>query len=501
MAQRTKKGFISVVITVEMCPIRFDKEKDYKAKLTKEIVITINALLNSGGGTLELLYKSNPVRKQIDDCIKCMEQKIENQMGSEHFLLLVEFEAVSQGIHIRIGKARRLFVLNYNMYFPTKSQVKAISPSASIASVVAMISKSNKTVEATLTPGYEYDFVKDKQVKQDEDTNLQWKSLKSASSKCVTLADRITNPKNKLSCYVSAFGNCKGGHIYYGINDDGIVEGENVTDQDKITENVEKAMEKLVWPMSSGPRRGKEWEIFFVPVKDDSGKAITSTFIIVVAVAYCPGGVFTDFPEGYHIVDGKVEKMKVEDWKKYFPGPSQAISAKIPRLTWSSKKNKRVYQVYTTKLVQFRNDKKTEEFDTFCDLASKKYAATCASLVATAERAAIACKNNEFETIESLIDGFSKQLYTSDAKDVSFFEVRLLCMKSRVERAKKNFATSYEIAKDGLQQLQNIQPDFLSVWFYIHAAAVATILSTKETDHEKYLELLLVKVKRISKKR
>jgi predicted HTH transcriptional regulator len=42
----------------------------------------------------------------------------------------------------------------------------------------------------------------------------------------VSLADRMVSKHIRFACYVSAFANHRGGHIYYGVKDDGSVEGE-----------------------------------------------------------------------------------------------------------------------------------------------------------------------------------------------------------------------------------------------------------------------------------
>ena len=37
-----------------------------------------------------------------------------------------------------------------------------------------------------------------------------------------------------------------GGHIYYGVNDDGVVKGEFVKDKERIIEKVSKAINKTL---------------------------------------------------------------------------------------------------------------------------------------------------------------------------------------------------------------------------------------------------------------
>ena len=490
---------ITTAISLEICPVKLSNstEKGYKESTTKEIIMIVNALLNSGGGTLEMIYKSTPLRKQIDDSVRVIEQKIGDLVGTVGLVSNIEFEVLSGKILLNVKKVEGLFVVNYNLYLPTKCQVRLIQPSEPVAKVKSVINRVDKPIKERhlLTPGaYCEDFVLNEKVTCDEGITIQWKSLKSESSKKVNLPDRITGKSNKLPCYISAFANHSGGHIYYGINDDGIVEGEIVTEkhQTDITRKVAKTFEKMIWPRHCNKQqlKGKQWDIFFVPVKDSKKHPIASVFVIVVAIARCHGGVFTDEPESYHIVDGKVEMVNFADVQNYFGDSSGAQSELIPseiqRVPWSSKENKRIYQALTTKLVQFRNDKKSQEFKTLCQLAVSKYPKSCATLVCTAEEAAIACKNNEFKTAKSLLSEFLGTLNQSTVNDVSFFEVRGLCLKSRIERAEGKFEDSYSTVKDGLQKMQLVPADFLTVWFYIHAAAVANILSSKEEDPQRY---------------
>ena len=105
---------------------------------------------------------------------------------------------------------------------------------------------------------------------------------------------------------ISSFANHRGGHVYCGINDkDGVVEGEEISDKNIIEKKVEKAVNKMIWPEEIGqPKRGEHREIFFEPVLDENCKAISSIFVIVIYIAPCLGGVFTEEPECYEMVEG-----------------------------------------------------------------------------------------------------------------------------------------------------------------------------------------------------
>ena len=74
----------------------------------------------------------------------------------------------------------------------------------------------------------------------------------------------------------------------------------------------------MLWPektkqeMEKGER---PWSVEFVPVKDEVGKDIPDTWLILITVKRCPGGVFVEEPESYYIVDGKVVRMPFPVWK------------------------------------------------------------------------------------------------------------------------------------------------------------------------------------------
>lgn len=85
MAQSSSTDIrIKTAISLEICPVRLvnSTEKSYKESITKEIIIIVNALMNSGGGTLEMIYKSTPLRKQIDDSVRIIEQKVGDLIGT-----------------------------------------------------------------------------------------------------------------------------------------------------------------------------------------------------------------------------------------------------------------------------------------------------------------------------------------------------------------------------------------------------------------------------------
>ena len=83
----------------------------------------------------------------------------------------------------------------------------------------------------------------------------------------------------------------------------------------------------MIWPEQ--PKRKVHWEIFFEPVLDRNSAPIPSTFVIVIYIAPCLGGVFTESPECYEMVTEKVEKMSFITWKERISQPVQLFHPPI----------------------------------------------------------------------------------------------------------------------------------------------------------------------------
>ena len=464
------------------------------ADLTEVIINSVNALLNSYGGILELIYKTKPTKKELDNFCRMIDQKISGFVDIETRTnkIVCEMSPSTQEIVYRVIQMEfGLYTLNYGLFLPTKYQVNAVPPTVSLESVRRILEKPKGQNETKLN-SYLRDFVFNQNADVDEDVNVQCKLLKSEGSKRVSLADRMTNKANKLTCYVSAFANHIGGHIYYGIDDDRVVKGQIVEGADemkRITGKVEKTINKMIWPKRCGERkRGKEWDIFFEAVKE----AIPSTYVIVIAVARCPGGVFAEEPKSYFIsVDGKVVRMDFSSWTQrclagISGGQLEAVPSHVQRVPWSSPKNRIVFQRIKSTLVQYRNDNMMDRFETFCRRVVEMYPAI-ASLVVAGEEVAVALKTGQLENFEGLLGGFTKLIASTN--DVLVFEGLELYLRSSHERGKGEYEKSYKTAQLGLQKMEQITPGVMSVWFYWHANAMATIMASQDgPDSERYMK-------------
>lgn len=488
------------VITIDISPAQMTRthtEKKDREENVKKIVSSTCALINSGGGTLRIRLQ-NVLGRQYADILRMIEQRMIDIMGSASMITNIKFEIRPNEIILCANDSTQVISLSYNLYLPSQTQVMALPPTEPIEKVKEIIRAGNMESPRNYQQigSHCRQFLKGALIEVLQNDAVQLKNLKAVRSKCVTLGDRMTCKTSKLSCYISAFANHSGGHIYYGVTDDRVVEGEEIVENDKqdITKKVAKAINKMIWPeYCRKPRRGEQWDIFFEPVKGNDGNLIPGTFVIVISVARCPGGVFTEEPESYHIVKDKVRKMDFEEWWRHVTGNSRkpgsfSVTLRNPRFIWSSSRSSKIYRWLTAQLLYYTNDRKVKDLAELENFVKKKYPDSCATLVVMSEKVAVSYKSYFINKSEVFLSKFMR-LLNKDVKDCIVFEVRAMYLSSRIERAKGNNEMSYAIAQDGLQKMQLIQADFITVWFYMHAAMLALTLSSTEQDTERSAKL------------
>ena len=277
----------------------FESNKRCKEQVLQGLIAATCAMLNSNGGKVVIQIKpvSDDRRTsaaegssscQVSLVVRILEQRMTSIIGSHQTVSKMNFKKHQYGIVIFIKKADSLITTSYNLYFPSEAHVLQISPWEPLENVKDDIINRKVVLEPDQLGSHYQQFHKDKNSAIQESKKVQLKNVKADPSKRTTLADRMTGKGNKFSCYVSAFANYNGGHIYYGIRDDGVVEGElipNENDKNEIIKKVEKVINKMIWPEHIGqPKRGEDWDIFFQPVLDGKSKPIPSTFVIVIHI-------------------------------------------------------------------------------------------------------------------------------------------------------------------------------------------------------------------------
>ena len=182
-----------------------------------------------------------------------LEQSMISIIGLNQTVSNINFKEDKESIVILVKKSDSISLVttNYNLYLPSQSQVVQVSPLEPLEKVNEDIMNRKVVQEPVQLGSHCTIFLKGTNSGLLESKIVQLKHLKAGPSKRTKLADRMTGKDNKFSCYVSAFANYNGGHTYYGITDDGLVESElilNEKDKREITKKVGKAINKMIWP-------------------------------------------------------------------------------------------------------------------------------------------------------------------------------------------------------------------------------------------------------------
>ena len=319
----------SNAITLQICLKELcDREGKRKQKSKwAEIINAANALYNSSGGTLKLCYEKSSRPEQIKKIVRIFEQKVREFLGTITQSLDIQTSPSPSQAYgdIKIivktsTKTQGVAVVKYNIYLPSNEHVTEVSPLEG-EKLKALLNGNIPLTDPIKANTHQRDFVKGEHVRFDESSTIQFKYLKDTPVQNFTFADRLLGKGNKFQSYVSAFANFCGGCIYGGIQDDGMIVGESVdeTEKRKVRKNIQKVVNKMIWPKKSEPadeNEDKRWDVYFEQVRDSENNIIEDLYVVVVFVAQCRGGVFVEEPECYEIINNEVEKIHFASWKQ-----------------------------------------------------------------------------------------------------------------------------------------------------------------------------------------
>ena len=469
----------------------FEKVEKYKDQIVKNAIADICAMLNSNGGKVVIRFDNpNPDVKDSDPHISGVTRKLDQFMisiiGVKQTESKITFKNDAGSLTVSVKRADSLITTNYHLYLPSQTQVNNVPPIKPLKEIKDDIIERKVVNEPVHLGTHCRKFLRNKKCGFDESTVCQMKHLKADPSKCTTLADRMIGKGNKFSCYVSAFANHNGGHIYYGITDNTkVVEGERVPNErseQEIIRKVGKAINKMIWPKQIGqPKRRENWEIFFEQVLDESLKPVPSTFVIVIYIAPCLGGVFAEAPESYEMVKGEVSKMSFATWKKRMSESKEEIPHSVQRINWSSDATRRAFTVGSETLRKGISNGNWESVRNECNSRQNEYI--------------VAHCNNFRETVKLLI--LFKQITASIRKgrfrkarkslmvyktrslkvqDSFILEVLGLYLEATLERASGNFEALKGRLKDALSKAEQIEPGLVTATVYIFAATVSDLI-------------------------
>ena len=470
----------------------------------QKVISHVCAFLNSNGGDLVIAFSSQKYEtKDLDQPVRTIEQWINSLIGTVTMSKKIKIAVEPQHIVINIKGSYSLITVDYNMFLPSHSQVNRVMPIETLEKIQEIIFGENMTSVGRDLPSSQQIFVKDEEIKLCETYSVQFKDLKDAPARCTTLADRVAGRCNKVLQYVSAFANYRGGVIYIGIDDKHLIKGELITEneRDSVVRKLTNKINRMIWAgLEDGPQRGKHWDVHFYPVVDKKGETVESTFVVAIFVARCPGGVFLKEPESYHMMNGNVEKIKLDTWKEYFllrrsphiahtdqrayEKPNSALQWQRPigRLQWSSIEIRKKYYKVNGFLIQLINKGSWKKFWACLEKEKANCNAYGVKLVILSKKITANFKLGNFKQAERGIAEYRRGLSQSEDRTIS--ETREFLLNSALERSRGNMQESYQCAINGLELVEQIPTGILVVQYYSNLATVITVLLELESDRK-----------------
>ena len=460
----------------------------------KEFLRTVCAFANSRkGGRIVLRAKENKrySDKDVDDITRKFEQKTSDEFGLLTTVKMMSREKVSGDeepseliFNVEAWPtSRQPCTLKYNLYLAMESQVKQIESSETVKNVVSIGKKRKRkdSKEDFAFGSHHRHFAFGEAVPLRESKDTQFKCLKDEKSKNSDMVTRMQN--NKLTSYISAFANVDGGHIYYGINDQKVVVGQVVENQEPITREVEKIIKKMIRPEVE---RGKHWEIFFEPVS-----GVDDKFVIVIAVAPSQqDAVFAEKPESYHMVDGQVERLNYTEWEKRLRRhlisdrspmmPIVDIAQHVARCPWSSVKAELIHYEISYELSQLRNQGDETFLTRITELRQTVDHTGNMEIILQQEESAYDFRKGDLQKANTLL--VKNECYTGKCKDVKIYEVFRLYRLCVVKRTLGELEDSDKLFTDAMQRAQLIPPMLIEAWLLVSKAKKLEINIARQYD-------------------
>ena len=487
-----------------ICLWKFENNnRKYKGKILSKVTNPVCAMLNSNGGNVIISFETDrndvpgerSLYSKIASVIRILEQRMISIIGENQTVSKIDFRDTKDSVTIFIEKADSLVTNSYNLYLPSVKQVVQLSPLEPIQNIKNRIMYRKAIPNPVELNSHCQLFCKDKNCGFQESKVIQFKRLKAEQSKRTTLADRMTSKGNKLTSYVSAFANYSGGHIYYGITDEGVVKGEFIPSEknkEEIIKKVEKAINKMIWPEPIGqPKRGEQWEIFFESVADENFTPVPSTFVIVIYIASCLGGVFTEKPECYEMVDKEVMSMSFATWKERISGKELYLLQSHEKIqpvlqldeltTWRSAEARKAFTDCETlrRLICNGNWKAISKE---CQILLSKSNLPAMKLLVLWIKITACCAQGKFTKACIMLKQYKTHL--CNVQDTLIFEVIGLNLEAALKRAHGDFKGLKEPLKEALLKAEKIKPGLVTATVYIFAATVSDLLSLKEPTNQ-----------------
>ena len=279
----------------------------------EDILAATCALLNSGGGVLEIKLENyshlrpSTFWKKLDCIWQTFENKLAPAIQPLSYSDLIDRKMENGVISFFIKAPDHLITLEYNLFLAGDARTHEASFNKTLE-LLADTPRCKFSLEKL--PCLRVTFVYEKTLDFHESRVVQ---LKDYSSSSHTVVEKINKEKYGIQKQLSAFANVTGGIALLGISDKSIVHGYPMDFDEfsfiKCERVVESLIEEMEWCCT--PRRFTHWNVKFFPVQNKENH-----FVIAIYVAGMEGAVFARGPKSYKVVQDTAHLLTFKEWKQ-----------------------------------------------------------------------------------------------------------------------------------------------------------------------------------------
>lgn len=279
----------------------------------EDILAATCALLNSGGGVLEIKLENyshlrpSTFWKKLDCIWQTFENKLAPAIQPLSYSDLIDRKMENDVISFFIKAPDHLITLEYNLFLAGDARTHEASFNKTLE-LLADTPQCKFSLEKL--PCLPETFVYEETLDFHETRVIQ---LKDYSFSSHTVVEKIIKGKYGIQKQLSAFANVTGGITLLGISDKSIVHGYPMDSDENSFEKCEQVVESLIGEMEwcCTPRRSIHWDVKFFPVQKKENH-----FLIAIYVAGMEGAVFARGPKSYKVGQDTADLLTFEEWKQ-----------------------------------------------------------------------------------------------------------------------------------------------------------------------------------------
>ena len=215
---------------------------------------------------------------------------------------------------------------------------------------------------------------------------------------------------------------------------------------------------------------------------DENSKPIPSTFVIVIYIAPCLGGVFTEVPECYEMVEGKLKRCRLLYLEEKNTTPYQIISRCFFHHTNHMVSSNRIQNICTFAdqlLRQSINNGDSIQRISLC--LEKSFPEMIeVRLVILSKKVMVAYRSSFFKTARKLLNEYTDLL--TGTTEIGIFDAIRAYLETAFCRAQGDLKTRSDILVDALEKAEIIAPGLISAEIYLLVASVMDLFQSKDNQ-------------------